>query len=197
MLREVLSLESAINAWRLDSVSSTGDDDCVRGTTVVVICSLGEHGETGEMQRTGCGAFNTGCGSSRDLTGNFKRPTLIVRVGLVLGAGGEATTTTEFSSAGFRRKGGRRAAEGDALRGLGTTCPVKRAEIWSSDGMALRLLNSGADFSAVFGRIPLGKRKSTCSTQGEMPSSAEVFPSPKDSASNNSRGDSRPGDGRE
>lgn len=79
ILRAVSSREAALNASRFRSVSSTGDVADVRGTTVVVTCSLGGGESGGDAGgRHGLGeriASFRGSGSELERTGNWRRPT--------------------------------------------------------------------------------------------------------------------------
>lgn len=203
MLRRESSRESAeqLNARRFDSVSSVGEVVFVRGTTVVMICSLGGAQSVGESGgRQGLGERMTrgaGCASGAgERTGKRRRPTSWGSPRRALEATKASTSLATGAAAwtGVRRldcrKEGSLGEREPSLLAL-VACELKRAVIWSSEGKGLRLLRTGA----VLGtgeRIGLpSRRKSTCSTHGwPTISLGERF-------SNTPMGDSMPGDGRE
>lgn len=203
ILRRVSSRESAeeLNARRFDSLSSVGEVVFVRGTTVVVICSLGAAQSVGESGgRHGFGERMTrgaGCASGAgERTGKRRRPTSWGRPRRAFGVMGMSASCATGTAActGARRpdcrKEGRRGEREPSLLPP-VACELKRAVIWSREGRTFRLVETGA----VLGtgeRIGFpGRRKSTCSTHGwPMISLGERF-------SKTAMGDSKPGDGRE
>ena len=168
MLRAVRSRD-AVNASKFDSVSSTGEDEAVRGTTVVVTCSFGAKGERGDAGgRHGVGwAISTAGASGAGRVGKRRRPTPQGRAGRVLGASGIGSGSAIGCSVceDVRKNVGRRLERGNWAGAATWPFELRRAVIWSREGSGFLFIEgpvAGADLRAA----SLGKRKSTCSTQG-------------------------------
>lgn len=109
MLFAVRSRE-AVKASKLDSVSSIGEAEVVRGTTVVVTCSFGargERGETGGRQGVGWAIFTAGAASGAARVGKRRRPTALGSVGRAFGSGVMRIVGCS-TRAGVRKNEGRR-----------------------------------------------------------------------------------------
>lgn len=176
MLCAVRSRELAVNAIKFDSVSSMGEADAVRGTTVVVICSRGAMGDLGDTGgREGVGwaisAFGASAGS---LLGNRRRPTPARRAARARVPGccdsGLGALASGCSARARARKDGRR-MDGRAV----TSCTgvatwpfvLKRAVICSREGRIFLFVDvADVDRGSTLRRPSPGRRKSTCSTQG-------------------------------
>lgn len=176
MLCAVRSREPAVNAIRLCSVSSMGEADAVRGTTVVVICNRGAMGDLGDTGgRHGVGwAISTFGASAVSLDGNRRRPTPAsraarARVPGCCGSGFEALAWGCSVRAGVRKDGRRMDGRaGPSCTGTATwPLVLKRAVICSREGRIFLLVAvAGARRESTLRYSSPAMRKSTCSTQG-------------------------------
>lgn len=209
MSRAVRALDTRTDTLRSDN--SVPDDKVAdRGTMVVVICNFGPTVESSDAGTTAQPLAEVGVDI---LGGDIGRGrigicSLLVPIGKDGFTGESMSTSVGIGARGGApecdsRKAGSR-IEALSGRGGGDTCPceLKRALIWSSDGMGLLGLESlarnawTADLLSDLDCMSLGSRKSTCSTQGSTelkPMSAKLS---SVSASNRARGELRPGEGR-